>query len=197
MSDKSPSTPRPQLRLVSPPVEDAQGCRSELDLADTEPMLEELIGSDEARLRNPFGAACTLVWLAHSTLSDIGRGARAPRQEWLATRAVLESAVRYLVLGQAQRIVQPGGERYPRGMHSPLLEVLRRLCLLVAPKPEVSRHDSSRIWELGRRLDLAVQCVFDWTANRASVVPLEEVNALAHELQFVYRDLQALAAQKN
>lgn len=191
MNDQAPSTPRPKLTPISseaaPPPGDPR-------FADTEPILDELLASGERRMRDPLGAACTLVWLAHTTLLEISQGTLASREEWTATRAVVESAVRYLVLAQAQRIVD-SRVPYPRGPQASLLAPLRQLTTLVMRSKDARAHEGERVWQLAHRLELAVQCLYDWTAKSVHGAGSEEVFALARELQFVYRDLQPLARE--
>lgn len=187
MSDQPPSTPRPKLTLVSdqgplPPEHDP-------NFADTEPIQSSLFGSDERTRRDPLGAACTLVWLAHITLLEISEGAPASSEEWTATRHVVELAVCCLVLAQAQRVVE-SGVPYPRTGDSPLLDVLKRLTTLGSRGTQAQA--SERVGQLGRRLDLAVQCLFDWNAEGYANVSSADVFTLARELQFVYRDLRHL-----
>lgn len=196
MIDHPPSTPRPKLSLV--PKQRPQQQASFDPLADTEPMLDELFASDEARKRDPLAAARTLVWLAHMTLLDISQGAPTSLEEWRATRTIVESAVRYLVLAQAQRIVD-GSVPYPRSSHvpSPFIEVSRLLANLVKRANDYRGHEAERVWQLARQLELAAQCLFEWNAKGAIGVGSEEVFALAQELHFVYRDLQPLATRRS
>ncbi len=197
MADQPPSTPRPKVVLV-PQHRPLTASGFDPMLADTEPILDELFASDEARNRDPLGAAGTLVWLAHTTLLEISQGASTSLEEWNATRTIVESAVRYLVLAQAQRIVD-ASVPYLRTTNfpSPLLEISRQLANLVKRANDPRAHEAERVWQLARQLELAAQCLFEWNAKGAIGVGSEEVFALAQELHFVYRDLQPFATRRS
>lgn len=192
MTDETPSTPRPKRATAT-----NQGAGSEPDpgaaLADTQPNFDELFALDETRRRNPLGAASTLIWLAHTTLLEVSEGTRTSAEEWKVTRAIVESVMRYLVLAQAQRIVDAPAADVRSG-DSPLLSVLRQLASF-ARRSKGGGSDGEHVWQLGRRLELVVQCLFDWNAAEGAGVGSEEVFALARELLFVYRDLQPLAGR--
>ncbi len=195
MADQPPSTPRPKFALV-PKHRPPEPSAFDPTVADTDPMLDGLLASDEALKRDPLGAARTLVWLAHATLLEVSQGASTSLEEWRATRTIVESAVRYLVFSQAERIVEDSVP-YPRttNFSSPLLEVSRQLANLIKRANDHRAHEAERVWQLARQLELAAQCLFEWNAKGAIRVGSEEVFALAQELHFVYRDLQPLATR--
>jgi hypothetical protein len=194
MTDYPPPTPRPKLGLVPTP-RPPQGAAADPQVADNESILDGLFASNEARTREPLGAARTLVWLAHAALLDVSQGAPASAEEWRTTQAVVEGAVRQLVVAQAQRILDvPIG--CLRGTNSPFLAVLRQLTKLLRRAKGPSARAGEQVWRLAHRLELAVQCLFEWNADGAVGVSKEEVFALAWELQFVYRELQALVGQQ-
>lgn len=198
MTGHPPSTPRPKLTLVrpqSPPCEPACDPDPPLDpQLDAQPNLDMLVGCDAARKRDPLGAACTLVWLAHTALLEVSQGAVASTEEWRTTRAIVEAAVRYLVLAQAQRIVDVSAP-HVSAPNTPLLLALRQLTKLASYGSQADVRASEQVWALARRLELAVQCLFDWTVSGAIGVSKEETFALARELHFVYRELQVLAGR--
>lgn len=192
MTDQPEPTPRPKLRR--PFNEALASPEDDVHFADTEPNLDAL-ASDEQRKRDPLGAACTLVWLAHITLLQIGEGASDPVEEWTGARAVVELALRCLVLAQAQRIVEDGVPC--RTGSSPLLDVSSQLAALAPGANSARAREGEIVRQLGRRLELAVQCLRDWHEKSGNEVSREDVFALARELHFVYRDLRPLTDEKN
>lgn len=202
MTNRVPPTPRPKLTLLpsgteASPVEstDNAGLRDEGGAnATAGPRLDGQPGSNDGRKEDPLGAAMTLVGAAHTTLLEGLRGQPAHRDDWTETRTVVESAIRYLILAQAQRVVGVDVS-FPRAYTS-LLEVLRQLTRLAQQAQPLRGHECECVWQLARRLQLVVQCLYDWTAKRGIGVEPEEVFALARELQFVYRDLRLLAAKR-
>jgi hypothetical protein len=198
MTDEKPPTftrPLPPKVAAEEPIPRERpaeaGARS-VGHADAEPTMETLVSASEsAREQQPLRAASTLVWLAYSTLQEIAQGAPSSAAEWRATKVVLESALRYLVLDRAQCVVD-GQVSHSSGNNTGLVDILRRLSSLCQGRGPARDHEAREVWRVARRIDLAAQCLHDWTTKLGQGVSLEEVGALARELQFVYQDLQPM-----
>lgn len=200
MTDRVPSTPRPQLRLL-PPLADGSGHTTQAwseppaSLADTEPDLGGLAHLAFSSRQDALNVVCTLVRQVHARLNQVARGPGRVPAEWRAARTVLESAVRHLVLAQTQSVLTDDVP-YRRASGGGVLDAVRRLCQLArlgGPNQEVH---SDQVWAVAVRLDLAAQCLADWTAKSGHGVSAEEVGALAQELDYTYQGLVALGAER-